>query len=426
MPRQKCGCVYMLCGSTIKAYGPSVFCIMCSNITSMKSYHLLVLFIAILSVSCSNETNSYSTYKPIPGYNGKIKRIVNYNFRNDIYKNRQVAKYGFAIPKEIKEYNKLGLLEKKINIDLVENDGCDYFFITADSICYNGKQERVLEIHHVVSTEAKEFSSFSELMHIVSSKLFADVEIQKQQIINGKYKLVATDTTKYIYEHQNNLLISKTKTSENSSSNIQYKYDKEILSSTIEINHNNDTTITMYSYDNGALAKKDIRGKTNNEINIFDSSERLIYSKDNLFEFYYTYYDTLKITSFNRKKDEYFDEDYNIYLEKTNKDSLLLFEAHISLGSKKNYEDDVIALIERYRDNKILEYDFINEVKKIISKIPNNYTDFKIITYDNYDKYNNPLKKRYFEVDFNWSSYSYDIIKYENMEIYEEIIDYYH
>lgn len=394
----------------------------------MKVQTLLALFFAILTAACSNDSNNSETYKPIQGYNGKVKQITYYQFKNDFEKNRQISKYNYTIPEEIKEYNRFGLLEKKIKFEL-ESDN-DYYFIEADSICYNANQEKILEIHYKVGTKVKEISNFSKLMSIVNSTIPTDIEIIRNQIMNEEFNFtdnfVAVDTTIYKYEYQNNLLVSKSTTEKIASRNIYYKYDKNLLSKTIEITNKNDTIITNYIYNDGILTQKFIEKQKKKSIEKYDSNGRMIYSKDNLFEHYNNYYDTITVSSLCRKKDKHFDEDYYIILKKTNKDSLLLFQANISLANKKNYyEDEVMNQIEKYKDNIISEYDFINEVEKIISKVPNNYTDFKIISYDNYDLHGNPLKKQYNNISFNWSSYRYDVIKYEEMKIHEETINYY-
>lgn len=393
----------------------------------MKAQNLLVLFFTILAVSCSNHSSNNEVYKPIQGYNGKVKQITNYQFKNDYEKNRQISKYGYAVPKEIKEYNRFGLLEKTIKFELDYNN--DYCFIEADSICYDTNQEKTLEVHYQVGTKVKEISNFSELMCIINSTTPTDIEIIREQIMNDEFNfadnILIVDTTKYKYEYQNNLLISKSTTDKIASINIQYEYNEDLLSRTIEVTNNNDTITTDYIYNNGILTQKNIKKLKKESIEKYDSKGRIVYSNDNLFEHYYVYYDTITISTLFRKEDKYFDEDYHIALKKTNKENLLLFEANISLANKKRYyEDDVMILIEKYKNNIILENDFINEVEKIISKIPNNYTEFKIISYDNYDLHGNPLKKQYNNIDFSWSSYRYDVIKDEEMKIQEVVISY--
>lgn len=392
----------------------------------MKAQNLLVLFFTILAVSCSKNNE---VYKPIQGYYGKVKQITNYQFKNDYEKNRQISKYNYAVPKEIKEYNRFGLLEKTMKFELDYDN--NYCFIKADSICYDSNQEKTLEIHYLVGTKVKEISNFSDLIRIVNSTTPTDVEITRKQIINDEFNfvdnIVIVDTTKYEYEYQNNLLVSMSTIEKFGTRKVQYKYNNGLLLSTTDVNHDNDTTITNYIYDNGTLTQKEIETDNKTSIEKYDSKGRMIYYTDSLFEHYNVYYDTITVSSLCRKKDKYFDENCFITLTKTNKENLLLFEANISLANKrKYYEDDVMILIEKYKDNKILENDFINEVEKIISKIPSNYnyTKIKIISYDNYDLHGNPLKKRYNNVNFSWSSYRYDVIKDEEIKMHEVAISY--
>lgn len=434
----------------------------------MKPIHYLMLGVIIaLFAACSG--GAEKQYVPLDGYNGKVKRLVTYEYESDIQKNRIISKYGCMIPESVKEYNKYGLLEREISIRLPEEDD-DYEIcvVEVDSTRYNKQNQEIYSATYTIFVNPEDVTLYNEPQTLINSnatfcikyerhteyvikdgityetkvvRTYRDIDrlstlpaslergirerLKYSDILSPEISLL--DTVKRETEYKNGKLVRKSESHRDNYWETLNQYENELLVGSTRIS-NKDTTRIKYTYKNGALWEVNDGWWTTR----FDEIGREIYRLNkNGYETVKTYKDTSVIST---SSDKY---GTNVYLDIVNKDSLAVLSVSIDLDDKDSYVDDAIMLLERFRDGEISSKEFENEVEKIVLKIDeSDYNRIKTTTYSDCDAYNNPLKivekrislsNRYSLFSSSYLKYYLDpgVRRYEYKDITEKEIEYY-
>lgn len=403
----------------------------------MKTTHYLLLsFISVALMACTG--NMEKTYEPLKGYNGKIKKLVTYEYESDIEKSRIISKYGAPIPKSVQEYNKYGKLERSINIELPTQEGEDLLCtIEVDSISYNKQQQQDCSVKYIILVRPDEVSAYNEPEKLIQSNTTLVIKsISKTEFKADDNRTTEITRTDLSYDDKKSGNIVQSLCCDSKTYNeIVRLYDKGLLMSESDISryrfiNHSDTNTTEYKYKNDLLWEK--RGKSS--LYRYDEKGRVIYEKAGQFETISTYKDTSVISTSSIKNGE---DANSATLEIWDKDSLSLFSVYINLDDRKYYVDDAILLLEKYRDEELSQGELIDEIEKIVSKVDDSFMNrITIVNYENYDAFNNPLKivEKIITISnkaaFMPSAYRYlysgrGVDKSESKDITEKEIEYY-
>lgn len=425
--------------------------------------------IIALFAACSG--GAEKQYVPLDGYNGKVKRLVTYEYESDIQKNRIISKYGCMIPESVKEYNKYGLLEREISIRLPEEDD-DYEIcvVEVDSTRYNKQNQEIYSATYTIFVNPEDVALYNEPQTLINSnttfcikcehhteyvikdgityetkvvRTYRDIDrlstlpaslergirawLKYSDILSPEISLL--DTVKRETEYKNGKLVRKVERYKDNYRETLNQYENELLVGSTQISKK-DTTHITYTYRNGVLWEESNGLWTTR----FDENGREIYQHSkNGYEIVKTYKDTsaISISSGNYGT--------TVYLETVNKDSLAVLSVTIDLDDRESYVDDAIMLLERFRDGEISSKEFESEVEEIVLKIDeSDYNSIETTTYSNYDAYNNPLKIVEKRISLSnkyslFSSSSYylkyyldrGVNRYEYKDITEKEIEYY-
>ena len=428
-------------------------------------YYIILCVITAIFVACSN--GSKCEYESLDGYNGKVKKIIIYNYENDIQVNRIISKYGGKIPESVREYNKCGLLEREISVSLPdEDDDCNICTIKVDSTRYNKQNQEVYNVIYTIFVSPDEVLLYNEPERLINSSSTYTIKYERNteylakdnmifetkvecvhQDINKLYELPTTmeknvgrylrdlginpemsfmDTLMFEREYHNGQLIRKIEYHDDYCMETLNSYDDGLLVGSTEISKG-DTTHTKYSYENGILREVNNGFWTHR----YDDKGRLIYlHSKNGSESVRMYKDTSSISTLS---DKYLGN--SVDLDIVNKDSLVVLNVSIDLDERSTYVDDAIILLERFRDREISQKELENEVEKIALKIDEStHSAIETTVYSNYDICNNPLKIVKRRICISTSSDSYFrhylgldrvVNRFEHKDIVEKQIEYF-
>ncbi len=349
--------------------------------------------VLILFMSCTN-----GEYKPIEGYNGKVKRLVTYSYKTSFDKNRMVSQYGSLIPNKIEEYSKQGMLERKIEITLPDEDVDNAIcVIEVDSILYNRELKVTSSVKYTIYVSPEDVVLYNEPEKLITSNKTFTIKNESTTSygIKGNKKYESTITNVYydlsklsklptaFGSHIEYLEYYSMGLSKSDTLKCEYVYENDKIIRKVAYHTSiNDSITTTYTYKDGMLWEENDGGY----IKRFDNKGREIYSKFNTHETITTYKDT---TAISLSTSEY---GKTISLEMVNRDSLIIMSASIDIDNRDSYEDEAVMLLERFRDEKISQMEFEKDVESLVSKIDeSDWNSIETLSYSNYDVFNNPL-----------------------------------
>ena len=435
----------------------------------MKHFYssLIIGSILLCLCSCSSSDSNSNSYKPVEGFNGKIKKITEYSYESDLIKNQMIALYGCAIPEAITEYNQYGDVTIRAWFGLPDDEDLPLPAMYIDSLFYNKhdlvrestsilfmspnslqnyanpseliKSGNAIALHKQTLVERKkekgkttEIRVSDGFSFINSSDLSPDLKsMSENAILESLYMnsevIGKKDTTTTVKYFEGDRLIRQINEYGDRRNEHLYSYENGLLVKEAYIN-DKDTSFTSYTYKEGRCIEER-RGST--VIRYDDAGHKIAkISGDN--KCIYSHKDTTEVSSFSFKS---FDS-YSAHLNRTNSAGLPVMEVTIDLPEEELYLDDAVLLLEKYRDGLVSESELNDGVESLVLKSEDSI-DSKIVktSYENYDDHGNPLrivelKRTFFNKYHHLSSFSRYYISpgvrtYDYKQITEREIEYY-
>lgn len=360
----------------------------------MKKTIALVITLFFL-LGCKS---SVVEYKPIDGYNGKIKQITTYEFKNLIEKQQQIAKYGLPIPMSIKNYNEGGYITKITGVET--DDESDVLFIVVDSTRYNEDFTENGHNSYMIWINPKDVKDLQNTQALLShSVLHIDVI--------STIDVVKRDDKKVELWYGSAVMDKKAFDDWNDEIKTQFfevlgKQYPELIERGVS---KPDTTIIESLYNEGKLISKslirtastidkkkwEIKFVRDTSVYKYDENERIYYKKELTKNETITFLDT---TSMSIIKDvDIYDPRNAVSLSIKNSHGRELYKVKVEVANETDKTNEVIQLLEKFRDGLISESEMCNQVKDIVYNIDKSkFSEITKFEYDKYDDHKNPLQ----------------------------------
>ena len=339
-----------------------------------KTLTILASALLLLS-SCQNEIQEKIEYTPIKGYNGKVRKITEYEYESEMDRHEHFAIWGINIPKNISEYNEYGRETRSIDIDIPDDVGED-FEITIDSSFYDKRQNLIRNIRYEFNVCNDDIATLISDWNIQKFKpeytetLYAykykDDQIVERTIIWRRVESEHEncDTVKHSYTYIDGKLIEEqynhSYRNEPRKDITKYTYDQDLLIAKESIDSEGKSTISTYTYKDGKLVEE----KKGDLIIKYDAQERCISRLSK----------TLKeITLYSEEDSTYLYTSENEHMasvifeypyQKENN-----FSVSVWLDEGARHKNKFANLILKYGKNEEKRYLLISEIKNLFDDI---------------------------------------------------------
>lgn len=264
----------------------------------LKSIIGLIPSVLLVLNSCQNGAQEKIEYTPIDGYNGKVRKITEYEYKSEMEKQEQLAIWGTNIPERIAEYNEYGRQTLEIEIDIPDDIDED-FEVSIDSSFYDKRQNLIRRVQYELLISNDEIASFVSDWDIYKHQytIYETLKSYKydanrivEEISTSHRNSIyehSNDTLKYLYTYADGKLMEKkteqiysyTPTRDGEmretrkySDTEKYTYDNDLLIAKEIIDSEGNSTTNTYTYKDGKLVEE----KNGNLILKYDENERCI------------------------------------------------------------------------------------------------------------------------------------------------------